>query len=157
MGPLGIWKQMYIRYCPANISDWWLMYVLRNYPEMKVSGSWYKRSAWAQLMVWCRQVTSSMSPWASLVASESNQECCMLRAYLFLYCRSEIKLLLLLLLLTDVIIWPRETSTVRITALIMVQHRYSMRTMHGFGAELIRNPAIWLVESRGSYFYIMVE
>ena len=44
--------------------------------------------------------------------------------------------------------WPRAMCTARIMALIMLQRRGSMRTMHGFGTELIRSPAIWLVESR---------
>ena len=38
---------------------------------------------------------------------------------------------------------PRAMHTTRIMALIMVQLRGCMRTLHGFGTEQNRNPAIW--------------
>ena len=38
--------------------------------------------------------------------------------------------------------------------LIMVQRQGCMRTTHGFGTELIRNPAIWLAQSRNYYLFI---
>ena len=55
------------------------------------------------------------------------------------------------LFLSDVIInWPRATRTVRILLLAILQWRGSMRIMNCFITDMIKNSAIWLVESRNS-------
>ena len=48
----------------------------------------------------------------------------------------------------DIINCPKATRTAWINILIILQWWGSMGTMHGFSTELIRNQAIWLVESR---------
>ena len=47
--------------------------------------------------------------------------------------------------------------TAQLMALIMVQLQGIVRTMHGFGTELIRNPAVWLVETWNGYLHIIME
>ena len=44
------------------------------------------------------------------------------------------------------------------TGSVQVTHRaVGGRTMHSFGTDLVRNPAIWLVEIRSTNLHIVVE